>query len=96
MTDAKHEWHHMHIAIMNTILELVTYFRADFISLLLHTHIRQICLHLSLNYVCLTVTTLYRIAGNFRLEKIFAFFVQARRGRIFSGELFYPVKILSH
>ena len=26
---------------------------------------------------------LYRIAGNFRLEKIFAFFAQARRGRKF-------------
>ena len=25
----------------------------------------------------------YRIAGNFRLEKIFAFFAQARRGRKF-------------
>ena len=38
----------------------------------------------------------YRIAGNFRLEKIFAFFAQACRGRNFFGELFYPVKNLSH
>ena len=35
----------------------------------------------------------YGIAGNFRLEKIFAFFTQAHRGRNFFGKLFYPVKI---
>ena len=38
----------------------------------------------------------YRIAGNFHLEKIFAFFAQAGCGRKFFGKLFYPVKILSH
>ena len=32
----------------------------------------------------------YRIAGNFRLEKIFAFFVQARRGRKFFQRIILP------
>ena len=34
----------------------------------------------------------YCIAGNFHLEKKFAFFAQAHRGRNFFGKLFYPVK----
>ena len=38
----------------------------------------------------------YCIAGNFRLEKIFAFLPRRVVGEIFFGELFYPVKILSH
>ena len=37
----------------------------------------------------------YCIAGNFRLEKIFAFFVQARRGRIFFRRIILPSEILS-
>ena len=38
----------------------------------------------------------YRIAGNFRLEKIFAFFAQAHRGRKFFRQIILPSeKILS-
>ena len=33
---------------------------------------------------------IYRIAGNFRLEKIFAFFAQARRGRKFFRRIILP------
>ena len=32
----------------------------------------------------------YRIGGNFRLEKIFAFFAQARRGRKFFRRTILP------
>ena len=42
-----------------------------------------------------SVLKAYRIARNFHLEKIFAFFAQVRRGWKTFGELFYPVKILS-
>ena len=34
--------------------------------------------------------SMYRIAGNFRLEKIFAFFAQARRGRKFFRRIILP------
>ena len=38
----------------------------------------------------------YRIAGNFRPDKIFAFFAHAWSGQKFFTRIFSPVKILSH
>ena len=53
-----------------------------------------IVITISCNFLCAAKTVLsksvYRIAGNFRLEKIFTFFAQARRGRKFFRRIILP------
>ena len=53
-----------------------------------HTHIVQA---VTSHTFVISSKSIYRIAGNYRLEKIFAFFAQARRGRMIINQLFYLV-----
>ena len=47
-------------------------------------------MHNNNNIILNNMTITYRIAGNFRLEKIFTFFAQACRGRKFFRRIILP------